>query len=60
MRKSRYKSLQLRMQRPFSRGFCFVGSYGYNTQRTQGFFDIQDKYDGKRLLRPFVRDGNRR
>ncbi len=47
LRKSRYRSLQIRMQRPFAAGFSFVGSYAYSSQRTQAFYDIQDEYDGK-------------
>ena len=46
-RSSRYKSLQIRLQRPFSRGFSFLGSYAYSGQRTQAYYDIQDEYDGK-------------
>jgi hypothetical protein len=47
MRESRYKSLQLRLQRPFANGISFLWTYAYNTQRTQAFYDIQDEYDGK-------------
>ena len=46
MRESRYKSLQLRLQRPFANGISFLWTYAYNTQRTQAFYDIQDEYDG--------------
>jgi hypothetical protein len=46
-RSSRYKSLQLRVQRPFSHGISFLATYAYNTQRTQGYWDLQDEYDGK-------------
>jgi hypothetical protein len=46
-RASRYRSFQIRGQRPFANGISFIASYGYSTQRTQGFFDIQDEYDGK-------------
>ncbi len=46
-RASRYKSLQIRVQRPFSNGISFLGTYAYSTQRTQVYFDNQDEYDGK-------------
>jgi hypothetical protein len=46
-RSSRYRSLQIRAQKPFSNGISFVGSYAYTSQRTQAYFDIQDEYDGK-------------
>jgi hypothetical protein len=46
-RSSHYKSLQIRLQRPFSHGISFLGSYAYNTQATQAYWDIQDEYDGK-------------
>jgi hypothetical protein len=47
MRSSHYRSFQIRVQRPFSNGISFIASYGYTTQRTQGFLDDQDEYDGK-------------
>ncbi len=47
LRKSRYDSLQIRMQRPFAAGFSFVASYAYSRQRTLAFYDTQDEYDGK-------------
>jgi hypothetical protein len=46
-RASHYKSLQIRLQRPFSSGISFLGSYAYTTQGTQAYWDIQDEYDGK-------------
>jgi len=46
-RSSHYKSLQIRLQRPFSKGFSFLGSYAYTTQGTQAYYDIRDEYDGK-------------
>jgi hypothetical protein len=47
MRASRYKSFQIRVQRPYANGFSLIASYGYTRQRTQGFLDLQDEYDGK-------------
>ncbi len=47
VRKSRYQSFQIRLQRQFSAGFSFLGSYAYSSQRTQAYYDIQDEYDGK-------------
>jgi hypothetical protein len=46
LRKTRYQSLQLRLQRPFSKGVSVLVSYAYATSRTQGYYDIQDEYDG--------------
>jgi hypothetical protein len=46
-RTSHYKSLQIRLQRPFSHGISFLGTYAYSTQGTQAYWDIQDEYDGK-------------
>jgi hypothetical protein len=47
LRKARYQSLQLRLQRPFSDGFSFLVSYAYVKTRSQWFYDEQDEYDGK-------------
>jgi hypothetical protein len=47
MRKSSYRSFQIRVQKPFAKGISFVASYGHTTQRTQVFFDTQDEYDGR-------------
>ncbi len=46
LRKARYQSLQIRMQRPFHRGFSLLASYAYVSSRSQWFFDDQDEYDG--------------
>jgi hypothetical protein len=42
----RFNSLQLRLQRPFSKGFSFVASYAFNREKSQVFYDEQDQYDG--------------
>ena len=47
LRSTRYKSLQIRMQRPFANGLLFLATYAYNKARTQIFWDPQDEYDGK-------------
>ncbi len=47
LRKARYQSLQIRMQRPFHRGFSLLASYAFVKSRSQWFFDNQDEYDGK-------------
>ena len=47
LRASRFKSLQIRLQRPFQNGLSFLATYAYNRQRTQIYYDIQDEYDGK-------------
>jgi len=46
LRKARYQSLQIRMQRPFHRGFSLLASYAFVSSRSQWFFDEQDEYDG--------------
>jgi hypothetical protein len=46
LRKAKYQSLQLRLQRPFANGFSFVATYAYVKQESQWFFDEQDEYDG--------------
>jgi hypothetical protein len=46
MRESRYRSFQIRVQKPFASGISFVGSFGHTRQRTQAFYDTQDEYDG--------------
>lgn len=46
LRKSRYQSLQLRLQRPFRNGFSFLFSYAYVKTQSQWYFDVQDDYDG--------------
>jgi hypothetical protein len=46
LRKAKYQSLQLRLQRPFADGFSFVATYAYVKQESQWFFDEQDEYDG--------------
>lgn len=46
LRKTRYQSLQLRLQRPFTKGVSALLNYAYATARTQGYFDNQDEYDG--------------
>jgi hypothetical protein len=47
LRKTRYQTLQVRLQRPFSKGVSVMLIYGYNSARTQAYYDIQDEYDGK-------------
>ncbi len=46
LRKAKYQSLQLRLQRPFANGFSFVATYAYVKQESQWYFDEQDEYDG--------------
>lgn len=45
LRRARYQSLQLRLQRPFANGFSFLATYAYVTQKSQWFYDVQDEYD---------------
>lgn len=44
--KYRYRSLQVRLQRPFLKGFSFLMSYAYNREKSQLYYDDQDQYDG--------------
>jgi hypothetical protein len=53
LRKAKYQSLQLRLQRPFANGFSFVATYAYVKQDSQWFFDAQDEYDGLLTWFPF-------
>jgi hypothetical protein len=46
LRKARYQSLQLRVQRTFDSGFSFLATYAYVASKAQWFFDEQDEYDG--------------
>ncbi len=46
LRKAKYQSLQLRLQRPFANGFSFLATYAYVKQESQWFYDEQDEYDG--------------
>ena len=46
LRKAKYQSLQLRLQRPFANGFSFLATYAYVKQESQWFYDAQDEYDG--------------
>jgi hypothetical protein len=43
--KFRYRSLQIRVQRPLRQGVSFLLSYAYNTEKSQVFYDSQDEYD---------------
>ena len=47
LRKAKYQSLQLRLQRPFANGFSFLATYAYVRQESQWFYDAQDEYDGR-------------
>jgi hypothetical protein len=46
LRKAKYQSLQLRLQKPFSNGVSFLLTYAYVKQESQWYFDEQDQYDG--------------
>jgi hypothetical protein len=47
LRKSRYQSLTIRLQRPFHKGCSLLATYAYVRSKTQWYFDAQDQYDGK-------------
>jgi len=46
LRKAKYQSLQLRLQKAFSNGVSFLATYAYVKQESQWYFDEQDEYDG--------------
>jgi hypothetical protein len=46
LRKARYQSVQLRLQRPYANGLSFLLTYAYVTQKSQWYYDEQDEYDG--------------
>jgi hypothetical protein len=41
---TRYKSLQMQLQRPFANGLNLVVGYNYNQERNQEFYDDQDNF----------------
>jgi len=43
---SRYRALQLQVQRPFANGFNVLFGYNHNQAREQMYFDDQDRFDG--------------
>jgi hypothetical protein len=49
---NRYHALQIKVQRPFSRGYSFLFSYNYNRERTYAFFNSDDEYAGKFTFQP--------
>jgi len=49
---SRYKALQLRVQRRFARGYSIVWGYNYNRESTGDFFNDPDTYANKLTMIP--------
>ncbi|MBI1353511.1 MAG: carboxypeptidase regulatory-like domain-containing protein [Acidobacteria bacterium] len=45
VRKVRYKSVQLKLQRPFTNGFNFTMGYNYSRGRNGAYWDPVDMYD---------------
>lgn len=43
-RRTRYNSIQLRLQRPFANGFNFLLGYNYNQERREEFFNSDLEY----------------
>ena len=41
---NRYKALQFRVQRAFSKGVSFIVAYNYNQEKTSNFFNSIDQY----------------
>ncbi|MFB3827766.1 MAG: carboxypeptidase regulatory-like domain-containing protein [Bryobacteraceae bacterium] len=44
---NRYKALQIKFQRAFSRGYSYLIGYNYNRERTYDFFNSDDQYAGR-------------
>jgi len=45
--RNRYRSVQLRAQRPFAQGYNLLVTYNYNRERSEGFFNSDDEYAGR-------------
>lgn len=45
--RDRYHAIQIRAQRPFSKGYNLLLAYNYNRERTEGFFNADDEYAGR-------------
>lgn len=45
--RNRYHALQVRLQRPFVRGYNLLLAYNYNRERNEGFFNVDDEYAGR-------------
>jgi len=41
---NRYQALQIKVQRPFSRGYTFLFAYNYNRERNYNFFNDIDQF----------------
>jgi len=50
--RNRYASLQFRAQRPFTKGFNLVGSYTYNRERNETFFNSDEEYANRFFWMP--------
>ena len=49
---NRYRSLQIKSQRAFSKGFFFLAAYNYNRERNYGFFNADDEYASRFTFQP--------
>lgn len=44
---NRYQALQLKVQRPSSKGYSFMVGYSFNRERSYAFFNSDDQYAGR-------------
>jgi hypothetical protein len=44
---NRYQALQIKVQRPTSKGYSFMIGYNYNRERSYNFFNADDQYAGR-------------
>jgi hypothetical protein len=50
--RNRYQALQLRAQRPFTKGFNLLVAYNYNRERNETFFNSDEEYAGRFFWMP--------
>lgn len=55
----RYQALQLKAERPFSRGLSFTLAYNFNREYMDGYFNAVDQYQGKLTMIPTANSRHR-
>ena len=50
--RNRYQALQLRAQRPFTKGYNLLVAYNYNKERNETFFNSDEEYAGRFFWMP--------
>jgi hypothetical protein len=50
--KERYQSLQMKAERPFSKGLSFTAAYNFNREYTDGYFNDLDTYNRNLTMIP--------